>query len=518
MSLRDLRSFVLPLLLFGAVLPARAEGLAVAGKLTYGTAATFAPFEFVQNGTLTGFDIDLAQAVAGKMGVQADAVNMEFGGLIPALQGGRIDLINSAMYLSPEREQAVEFVPYMTIDNMVLVRAEGASAITGYDLSLCGKRIAVTLGGIEERDAHVADRTCRDAGRPPLTVLAYPTAQDTALNLLQGRADGAFTSRFGAAVLEAQVPGGYRVVGTPFGENARIGFAIRKGDGELHARLQQALDRLHGDGTFDRLLRKWHLEADRLPGGTGEAARVVHPVWDGLAYIGDFVVSAPFLRGAGMTMLLTVASLVLGSFVGVLAALGQLGRAGRFLRGPIFLYLWLFRGTPVLLQIVFVYNVLPLLGVRLPALTSAIVALSLNEGAYMAEIVRSGLDAVRPGQRLAALALGMSPVSVFRHVVAPQAFRVVLPMLGNQVIGMLKTSSLVSVIAVQVLLLVADQAASANFRYLEALSAAALYYLAFTTLFMLLQYRLERYVSPRRRSDNGRGWLRHLLPAGGDVR
>lgn len=518
MSLRDLRPFVLPLLLFGAVLPARAQSLATAGRLTYGTAATFAPFEFVRDGSLTGFDIDLAQAVAHEMGLRAEAVNMEFGGLIPALQGQRIDLINSAMYLSPEREQAVEFVPYMTIDNMVLVRAGVPSTITGYDLSLCGMRIAVTLGGIEERDAHLADRTCRDAGRQPLTVLSYPTAQDTALNLLQGRVDGAFTSRFGAAVLQAQVPGGYRTVGAPFGDNARIGFAIRKGDAALHARLQNALDALHADGTFGRLLRKWHLDVQGDAAHGEAVGKAAHPVWDMLGYIGDFVVSGPFVRGAGMTMMLTVASLVLGSLVGMCAALGQLGRVGRFLRGPIFVYLWLFRGTPVLLQIVFVYNVLPLLGVRLPALTSAIVALSLNEGAYMAEIVRSGLDAVRPGQRQAALALGMSPVSVFRHVVAPQAFRVVLPMLGNQVIGMLKTSSLVSVIAVQELLLVADQTASANFRYLEALSAAALYYLAFTTLFMLLQYRLERHFSPRRKGDRGRGWLRTLLPAGGDVR
>lgn len=518
MSLRDLRPFILPFLLFGAAVPARAESLVAADRLTYGTAATFAPFEFLRDGTLTGFDIDLAQAVAHEMGLQADAVNMEFGGLIPALQGHRIDLINSAMYLSPERERAVEFVPYMTIDNMVLVRADGPSPITGYDLSLCGMRIAVTLGGIEERDAHVADRNCRAAGRPALTVLSYPTAQDTALNLLQGRADAAFTSRFGAAVLQAQVPGGYRVVGAPFGDNARIGFALRKGDGELHARLQRALDGLRADGTFDRLLRKWHLDTDTASGNTGDARKAAHPVWEMVSYIGDFVFSRPFFRGAGMTMFLTIASLVLGSLVGLLAALGQLGRPGRFLRGPIFFYLWLFRGTPVLLQIVFVYNVLPLLGVRLPALTSAIVALSLNEGAYMAEIVRSGLDAVRPGQRQAALALGLTPVSVFRRVVAPQAFRVVLPMLGNQVIGMLKTSSLVSVIAVQELLLVADQTASANFRYLEALSAAALYYLAFTTLFMLLQFRLERYLSPRRKADRGGGWLRNLLPAGGDVR
>ena len=121
----------------------------------------------------------------------------------------------------------------------------------------------------------------------------------------------------------------------------------------------------------------------------------------------------------------------------------------------------------------------------------------------MAEILRSGMEAVTKGQRTAGLALGMTRSQVMRLIVVPQAMRVVLPPMGNQLIGMLKLSSLVSVIAVQELLLVANQTASANFRYVEALTAAGIYYLAFTTIFMFMQSLVERRLNWRgpKRSD-----------------
>ena len=217
-----------------------------------------------------------------------------------------------------------------------------------------------------------------------------------------------------------------------------------------------------------------------------------------LALMFQYLVSPEYVRGAMMTLLLTICSLFFGILVGLVIALVQEGgtRIGRI---ATLTYLWLFRGTPVLFQIIFVYNVLPSFGIRLSAFVSAVLALSLNEGAYMAEILRSGLQAVRKGQRVAGLALGMTGAQVMRHVVIPQAARIVLPPIGNQMIGMLKLSALVSVVAVEELLLVSNQIASANFRYFEALTAAGIWYLALTTAFMALQMLLERSLDPRRR-------------------
>ena len=216
------------------------------------------------------------------------------------------------------------------------------------------------------------------------------------------------------------------------------------------------------------------------------------------ALIVEYLLSPAFAWGAAMTLLITVLSLAFGLASGLVLALIQQNRSWPC-RAISLIYLWVFRGTPVLFQIIFIYNVLPTFGIRLSAFVSAVLALSLNEGAYMAEILRAGLDAVKKGQRVAALALGMTRLQVLLNVVLPQAARVVLPPVGNQMVGMLKTSALVSVVAVEELLLVANQTASASFHYLEALSAAGLYYMLLTAVFMGAQALMERSLDPKRR-------------------
>ena len=212
----------------------------------------------------------------------------------------------------------------------------------------------------------------------------------------------------------------------------------------------------------------------------------------------QYLLSPTFFHGAVMTLLITVSSLVFGLLAGLVVALINQVKFPPIQWIAMF-YLWLFRGTPVLFQIIFIYNVLPSFGIRLSAFASGVIALSLNEGAYMAEIIRSGLQAIKSGQRPAGLALGMTKLTVMRYIVMPQAARIMLPPIGNQTIGMLKTSALVSVIAVEELLLIANQTASATFRYFEALSAAGIYYLALTTIFMAGQYWMERSLEPMRK-------------------
>ncbi len=229
-----------------------------------------------------------------------------------------------------------------------------------------------------------------------------------------------------------------------------------------------------------------------------------------LELVFQYLVSPTFIHGAIMTLLITVSSLVFGLLAGFLLALLNQVKFAPVKWLTVF-YLWLFRGTPVLFQIIFIYNVLPTFGIRLSAFASGVIALSLNEGAYMAEIIRSGLQAIKSGQRTAGMALGMSRTMVLRHVVMPQAARIMLPPIGNQTIGMLKTSALVSVIAVEELLLVANQTASATFRYFEALSAAGIYYLALTTIFMAGQYWMERALEPKRSRVEKRSLLSALL-------
>lgn len=212
-----------------------------------------------------------------------------------------------------------------------------------------------------------------------------------------------------------------------------------------------------------------------------------------------YILSERFVVGAGVTLALTVLSMTAGIVIGLVLALCKITSL-RILRVAADGYLFLFRGTPVLMQMIFVFAALPQLGIRFSPFQSAVIALSLNEGAYMAEIIRAGIQAVGKDQWTAARVLGLRDAQIFRYIVLPQAARVIIPPTGNQFIGMLKLSALASVVAVQDLLLVAQRTASANFDYVSTLVAAAVYYLLMTTLFTAAQEWLERRLDVTSRS------------------
>ena len=236
-------------------------GLVEGGSLTYGVAATFAPFEFKKDGALTGFDIDFIAAVGKKLGATPKPLNMEFKGLIPALQSGRLDIINSAMYMNPKRAEQVDFVPYMKIGNMVMVQAGNPAKITGRDDTLCGKTIAVTLGGIQESQARADDARCKAAGLDAVNVMTLPTAQDSALTLRQGRADAYYDSTPGVVMLLQEMPDVFEPVGSEFESDTSIGIATRKGDTALQDALKGAVREVVADGSYAELIAKWKLPA-----------------------------------------------------------------------------------------------------------------------------------------------------------------------------------------------------------------------------------------------------------------
>src|SRR5580765_3729134 len=200
----------------------------------------------------------------------------------------------------------------------------------------------------------------------------------------------------------------------------------------------------------------------------------------------------PFiLAGVPITLFLAVTSIF---FATILAGLGALGRLSRnpYLNGIASFYVSFFRGTPLLLQILFIYLALPQAGIVLPAVPTAIVALSLNYGSYMTEVFRSGIEAVPHGQTEAAQSLGMNSRTTFRRIIAPQAFRIVTPAVGNDFVAMIKDSSLASVVGVQEILWRAQVAGRPSFQSMQTLLVAAFIYWVLTILFSLFQGRLER--------------------------
>jgi len=206
--------------------------------------------------------------------------------------------------------------------------------------------------------------------------------------------------------------------------------------------------------------------------------------------------SGPYWRGALLALGLTCAALSAAVAMGFFLALGRESRL-RPVRTFVFFYNWIFRATPTLLQLLFIWNALPLLwpvfaGTWFTPFIAAFVTLSLNEAAYMCEIIRAGLLSVDPGQELAARALGLTRRQILRRVIVPQAIRIVIPPTGNEFITLLKLTSLASVISLQELLTASENLAAVKFQYIEAYSAALVYYLVIVSILMALQSRLER--------------------------
>ena len=197
------------------------------------------------------------------------------------------------------------------------------------------------------------------------------------------------------------------------------------------------------------------------------------------------------LAGAGLTVVVSAASIGLATFLAVFGALGRLSRSPA-LNGIASLYVSLIRGTPLIVQIFFIFFALPQVGIVLPAIPTGVIALGVNYGAYMTEIFRAGLQAVARGQREAAQALGMSERLVFRRIVAPQAVQIVTPAVGNEFVAMIKDSALVSLIGVQELFWRAEVTGSRDIRSLQAFAVAAAFYWVVTILFSVVQDRLEK--------------------------
>jgi polar amino acid transport system permease protein len=226
--------------------------------------------------------------------------------------------------------------------------------------------------------------------------------------------------------------------------------------------------------------------------------------------VGHYLFDERVLEGLRVTLELTAIAMAIGVALGIILAIMRLS-PNPLVAGGSWLYIWFFRGTPVLVQLLFWYNIAALypkigLGIPfgpsfvhpdanklIPPFTAAILGLGLNEGAYMAEIVRAGIISVDEGQADAAQALGMTRLQTMRRVVLPQAMRVIIPPTGNETISMLKTTSLVSVIAVGDLLYAVQNIYSVNFKTIPLLIVASIWYLVCTSVLYVGQHYLERY-------------------------
>jgi len=214
------------------------------------------------------------------------------------------------------------------------------------------------------------------------------------------------------------------------------------------------------------------------------------------AVVWRFLFNSVILEGAQRTLIVALIAQVLGVFLGVVSALMRMSK-NPLLNGPANFYVWFFRGTPLLIQLLFWYNGVPQLfnnpdiTWELTSFRVAVFGLAVNEGAYMTEIVRAGIESVEGGQMDAGKSLGMTYAMAMRRIILPQAFRVILPPTGNEFIAMLKNSSLAFAIGLVELSNAARSIYSVNYNVMELLVVASIWYLVMTTAFSLIQAELE---------------------------
>lgn len=449
------------------------------GVLHIGTDATFPPFASKVGDAYVGYEIELGEAIGQKLGCAVEWHNASFDGIFPALLSGKFDMVLASVTITEERRKTMLFSdPYMDAGQSIVVRKDGD--VLENLAALAGHRVGVGLNttGQYLLEAH-----------PEVQVSKYPSVDLCLSDLRAGRLDAVVGDRPVMAYMVHETFGEMRLVGQPL-NSEQWGMVFAPDHEELRVQVNEALAALTADGTRARL------EAKFL-GVSESAAAPERPTFR----LDRLLSSLPFFaNGAKWTVILS-----LGSFVAALplALLLAVARSVRPLAWLAASWVELLRGTPLLVQVFFIYFVLPGFGISLGDFTTAVLALSLNSSAYISEIFRASLDSIDAGQGEAAAALGMGRLQILRYVLVPQAVRRVVPPLTNEAIALIKESSLVSVMGMTELTRTGQELAS---RYADPLSiwpGVALCYFLLTFPLSRLSAVLERRFAVGRRRARG---------------
>jgi lysine-arginine-ornithine-binding protein len=460
------------------------ERVRQSGELRIGTDATYPPFETAEGGQYTGFDVDLGTALARELGVKPRFVNAAFDGIFPALQNGTFDVVMSSVTITPERSASMLFSdPYYGSGQLIVVNQDRQGITTPDDLK--GKTVGVQINTTAQFDLEKKDG---------VKVAKYNTIDLALLDLRNHRIDAVVIDAPVAKYMIVQSFHDLKTVGKRFTDE-KFGIALAQSSTDLRRAINAALWRIQDSGELDRMNEKWFGEAAERTADQA-ASKTTTKTFD----IG--IVRRTwqlFLRGVWLTARLALLSLLLGVPIGLLLALSRV-QSARLLKAPAALYVEIMRGTPLLVQILFIYFVLPIFGIHLPAFTSGIIALTLNSAAYISEIFRAGILSIDVGQMEAARSLGMTYPQAMRRIILPQTFRRVVPPLTNEAIALLKDSSLVSVIGLTELARTGQELASRYAAPLTIWPVVAVFYLILTFPLTRVAEYLERRWRPVTRS------------------
>ena len=464
--------------------------------MTVAVEPVYPPFEFkAPDGGIQGFDIDIINAIGQAAGFTVKFQSIAFDGMIPALQAGTVDAAVGAITITPERSKVVSFSrPYFKA-GLAIAIPEGTQGMNTLD-DLKGKSIAVQIG-----------TTAAEAAKniPNAKIRTFNAAVLTLQELSNGNVDAVVSDA--PVMLYALKSGNLKgiKVNSQLVTEELYGIPTPRNSPNLQ-RINQGLTTLLENGTYTQLYQKWFgAQPPQLPESAPGISTVSQPRSARLESLGIIFNALPALiAGTLVTLQLAALSVFLGliggSFLGILrlstwTPLRWIARA----------YIDFFRGTPLLVQIFMIYFGLPALVQQLGfnfsfgRFVAAVIALSLNCTAYIAETVRAGIQSIDPGQAEAAQSLGLGSVQTMRYIIFPQAFRRMLPPLGNEFISLLKDTSLVAVIGFEELFRQGQLIVAENYRPFELYATVAVIYLLLTLLSSQAFSYLEDRMNPVKR-------------------
>jgi polar amino acid transport system substrate-binding protein len=483
------RSCLIAVLVLGAV-PAQAaeiDAIVARGELVWAADQEGGgPHVFLDPdapGRLTGFEVELAELLAAELGVKARFQQGQWDRL-PLLLGRSVDCVINGIELLPERRRDYACSrPYFAYGLQLLARRGGP--LDSFErLSTPGPGGHWRVGVLTGSAAEVFLRSRHDLA---VDVIGYDGTIDSMEQVQTGVLDAAlmddcifnfYADRFA----------GLQAVGRPLGGGYYTVLTARDTP-QLSAAIDAALGRLVADGRLKALYDRWDLAGRQQILALRDATEI--PVAERRTFGQLVATTLPLLlSSAGMTVLLACLSFPLAIVAGLGVAVGRL-HGPAWLRPLLTAYVEVVRGTPLMLQLYAIFFLLPKVGLALPALVAAVAGLALNYSAYESEIYRAGLKAVPTGQFEAALALGMTKWQALRHVIVPQAVRLVMPPVTNDFIALFKDTSVCSVITVIELTKRYSVLALSTGRIVELAVVTAILYLAMSWPLSLLSRRFE---------------------------
>ena len=464
----------------------RTQSVYAKEKITVGTNAEYAPFEYLDSdGNLTGFDYELLEAIAQEENLELEWKDMPFDSLVGSMETGNIQIIAAAIGPTKEREKSVDFSDVYYTGSQSIVSSQKTPL---YDFAgLSGKRVAVLEGS--QSDFIVSGENTDYGVVENATVVRFKNAASAVMELKNGGVNAVLIDTIMAEIYCRQNDDiDYQKVD---GTEEDTVYCIEKGNTELLNTVNKGLKKLKDNGEYDQIYEKFF---------SGENDTTQVQIADNTGIIGTFKFIflqdnrwKYYLNGLQVTLLVSIMSVLLGTVIGLMAAMIKLNadrkKKETVLSRIIHIYVDVIRGTPSVLQLMIVY--FAVFHSRL-GYVAAVVSFGINSGAYVSEVIRAGIMAVDKGQQEAGRSLGLGYKDTMRFIIIPQALKNILPAMGNEFIQLIKETSILGYVGIMDLTKASSYVSSRTYQmFIPLITAGIMYYLIVKILSIFLE-KMER--------------------------